>query len=273
MKLSKSRSEVQDCTKFKKFDLDPFDNEIIIRMLQNKNYYKDTSLLINSPDNNGQTAFHIACFYNNVEAVKMMLPFKPNLFLEDMKGRRPIALTCSDEIKSLLYFHMVAKFNHARYERSKEYAAGEDSNKVIENETKTDLNLLGTNIYAPIHKLPKEIQPKYQQIRSILICNNPDDLETLKVMIERGLDPLMENQDLQNVVHCAVFCENLIVLKYLLDAENKYSLVEDDNEDEQILSSSNEQNQEPIAPMYVLNSLLALDKPTKTHGYTPLHAA
>lgn len=114
-----------------------------------------------------------------------------------------------------------------------------------------------------------------------MMTKSQKSIEKLKNLIKNGLNPLDENQDLQNIIHRAVFWENQTVLEYLLDSEMVYKLSEEDNLNEsgtKIDSSPRFENsisesKRELAPTYVINSLISLDKPTKNDGFTPLHAA
>lgn len=44
------------------------------------------------PDNDGNTAMHIACMHNDTVSAKVLLAHQPNLFVENNQGKRPIDL-------------------------------------------------------------------------------------------------------------------------------------------------------------------------------------
>lgn len=60
LKMGKSKSEIQDCAKLKKFDLEPYDIDTFVRLVQRKEYSTGINLFLNYPDSSGQTAMHIA---------------------------------------------------------------------------------------------------------------------------------------------------------------------------------------------------------------------
>ena len=56
---------------------------------------------INKQDNNGMTAFHYACMTTSAVLLTLILSKKPNVFIEDLKGRRGAVFLNTDKMKEI----------------------------------------------------------------------------------------------------------------------------------------------------------------------------
>jgi ankyrin repeat protein len=66
----------------------------------------DTTKLIDLQDNMGRTALHIAALCNKPQIIRVLLDHDASLIVEDFEGKRPVDLSLSNQITSLMIIRM-----------------------------------------------------------------------------------------------------------------------------------------------------------------------